>query len=88
VRRLLQRLRTGTPCCPVTAGRMMDDLAKYLRALAAAGYTVKRGGRNHWKIYDGDMLVASAASTPSGYCALRNLKAYVKRYERAKENAA
>ena len=67
---------------------MMDDLAKYLRALDAAGYTVKRGGHMHWKIYDDDVLVASAASTPSGYFALRNLKAYIKRWERSKENAA
>jgi hypothetical protein len=64
-----------------------QELQQYLRVLADAGYTLRRTKR-HWLVLDGENIVTGAASTPSEYRGLLNLRAAIRRWERSKENAA
>lgn len=54
----------------------------YLRSLAKRGYTLKIGGKGHWKIYDGPRLVTTHAESAGGHRGFKNLQAKIRRYER------
>lgn len=59
-----------------------DD--RYLRDLEKSGFTLKMGGKGHWKIYDGPRLVTTHAATSGGHRGLKNLQGTIRRYLRAK----
>lgn len=63
----------------------MNDLRALLSQFERDGLSVtrKRGSR-HWKIRDGDAVIAVAHCTPGGGRGLANLRAEVKRALRAR----
>jgi hypothetical protein len=56
--------------------RRTDDV---LRRVEKLGYEVRRNGSGHVKVYDGDRLLVSMASTPSDHRSVRNTIATLRR---------
>lgn len=64
---------------------MSNHDRNYIGSLEALGFTLARSSKNHWKIYDGPVLVTTHGGSPSDYRGVKNLKAAIRRYQRAKE---
>lgn len=48
------------------------DNRKLMGYLARKGYRVSRGFNGHWKIYEGERLIAVTSGTPSDWRSRRN----------------
>ena len=61
------------------------EMSQLIRQYERQGYRAVLGRRScHWKIYDGNRLVAVTGSTPNDARAIANTKAAVRRYERSR----
>jgi hypothetical protein len=65
---------------------MRKDSEDYLGQLREQGYKVtKAAGSSHWQIRWEGRLVTTQSSTPGGGRGLDNLKATIRRFERARK---
>ena len=63
------------------------DSEDYLDQLRQQGYKVTKARRSsHWHIRWGKRLVATQAGTPGGGRGLDNLKAIIRRFEKAQQS--
>jgi predicted RNA binding protein YcfA (HicA-like mRNA interferase family) len=56
-----------------------SDWKQLISTLEKLGYTFKRGGSGHWKVYKNDAYITTMPHSSSDYRAIRNKKSDLRR---------